>query len=86
MSDESKAVVRCDACPVLCRIRDGKAGACDRYANVAGVLTRLDPLLVAQRAKTLVPFLEGSEKWQGDIVSGADKFVTGVGAGPTPPD
>jgi hypothetical protein len=86
MSDETKAVVRCDACPVLCRIRDGKAGACDRYANVAGALTRLDPLLVAQRAKTLVPFLEGSEKWQGDIVSGADKFVTGVGAGTTYPD
>src|SRR3546814_18475517 len=37
------AVVRCDACPVLCRIQPGKAGACDRYANVEGVLTRVEP-------------------------------------------
>ena len=43
-------VVRCDACPVLCRIRPGKTGACDRYANVDGVLTRTDPLVLAQRA------------------------------------
>ena len=25
--------IRCDACPVMCYIADGKAGACDRYAN-----------------------------------------------------
>ena len=30
--------VRCDACPVLCIIRPGKWGACDRYANEAGQL------------------------------------------------
>ena len=28
--------IRCDACPVMCYIADGKAGACDRYANEAG--------------------------------------------------
>ncbi len=29
-------IVTCDACPVLCRIRLGKTGACDRYGNVGG--------------------------------------------------
>ena len=39
-------IVRCDACPVLCRIRPGRAGACDRYANEAGKLVRVDPLVL----------------------------------------
>ena len=43
--------VRCEACPVLCQISPGQLGACDRYGNVDGVLTRHDPLqLVARRA------------------------------------
>ena len=25
--------IRCDACPVMCYIADGRSGACDRYAN-----------------------------------------------------
>ena len=41
-------VIRCDACPVLCRIRTGQAGACDRYMNDAGRLKRVDALLVTQ--------------------------------------
>ena len=41
----------CNACPVLCNISDGRSGACDRYANVEGVLTRLDPLVLLQRAQ-----------------------------------
>ena len=40
----------CNACPVLCNISEGRSGACDRYANVQGVLTRLDPLVLVQRA------------------------------------
>ena len=40
----------CNACPVLCNISEGRSGACDRYANVAGILTRLDPLVLVQRA------------------------------------
>ena len=32
--------IRCDACPVMCYIADGKSGACDRYANDAGQLVR----------------------------------------------
>jgi hypothetical protein len=83
-------IVRCDACPVLCRIREGKTGACDRYANVGGVLTRTDPLLLAERAvgrnAPLVPFLEGSQNWAGEIAPRPPVFVTGVGAGTTYPD
>ena len=25
--------IRCDACPVMCFIAEGRIGACDRYAN-----------------------------------------------------
>ena len=41
-------IITCDACPVLCRIRAGRTGACDRYANIDGRLTRTDPLVVLQ--------------------------------------
>jgi hypothetical protein len=39
------AAIRCDACPVMCYIKPGLTGACDRYGNVEGVLTRTDPHL-----------------------------------------
>ena len=80
------AIIRCDACPVLCRIREGKVGACDRYANVGGTLTRVDPLLVTERAETLVPFLDGAEDWDGGVVARPERFVTGIGSGTTYPD
>jgi 6-hydroxynicotinate reductase len=83
---ETGSVVRCDACPVLCRIREGKAGACDRYANVEGRLVRVDPLVVTRRAETTVPFLEGAGEWDGALVRGPESFVTGIGAGTTYPD
>jgi hypothetical protein len=76
------AVVRCDACPVLCRIRTGQPGACDRYANVDGKLVRLDPLVVLQRSDKAVPFLDG-KPWQGNFIS---TMVTGIGATTTYPD
>ena len=38
--------VICNACPVVCQIAVGRSGACDRYANVDGVLTRVDPVLM----------------------------------------
>ena len=83
-------LVRCDACPVLCRIREGRAGACDRYANQGGELVRLDPLLVAQRTVdqdgAMVPFLQDAEGWDGTLVKGAESFVTGVGSTTTYPD
>jgi len=76
-------VIRCDACPVLCRIRKGQAGACDRYANHDGKLVRLDPLLVLERGGKAVPFLEPGKPWDGKLVA---PFVTGVGATTTYPD
>jgi 6-hydroxynicotinate reductase len=79
-------VVRCDACPVLCRIRPGKVGACDRYANDGGRLVRVDPLVVTRRAEQKVPFLEGGAEWDGELVRSGDSFVTGIGAGTTYPD
>src|SRR5690349_20743419 len=79
-------VVICDACPVLCRIRPGKTGACDRYANIAGILTRTDPMVLAQQViddkGALVPFLSSPE-WDGSLVAGAPTFVTGIGSGTT---
>ncbi len=80
-------IVTCDACPVLCRIREGRTGACDRYGNIDGVLTRMDPFVVAQRAGKngdLVPFRD--REWDGSLIQGADTFVTGVGSGTTYPD
>ena len=46
---EGEGIVRCDACPVLCRIRPGRSGACARYANENGQLVRTDPVLLMQR-------------------------------------
>jgi hypothetical protein len=81
-------VITCDACPVLCRIRDGKTGACDRYGNVGGTLTRMDPLLVTQKIAAkdgdMVAFAE--KEWDGALIPDAPTFVTGVGSGTTYPD
>jgi 6-hydroxynicotinate reductase len=83
-------VIRCDACPVLCYIKEGRTGACDRYGNRAGQLVRLDPHLVLDRAvsrgDSVVPFLDRSQDWDGNLVSGSEKFVTAIGAGTTYPD
>ena len=81
-------IVTCDACPVLCRIRPGKTGACDRYGNSDGKLTRLEPLVVLERALEqdgkLVPFL--GARWNGAMLRDGASFVTGIGAGTTYPD
>jgi len=81
-------IIICDACPVLCRIRPGRNGACDRYANQDGVLARLDPVLVTQAIADadgkLVPF--GASEWDGSLIPGAPTFVTGIGSGTTYPD
>jgi hypothetical protein len=82
--------IRCDACPVMCFISDGKSGACDRYANHGGELVRLDPLTIIQGTdQKLVPFMTTGDKnqsWDGDIIKGERPFVTAVGAGTTYPD
>ena len=67
--------IRCDACPVLCYIKDGMTGACDRYANQGGQLVRVDPMLVLDRTRATngeaVPFLERAPDWDGDVVGAA---------------
>ncbi len=84
-AEADAGIVRCDACPVLCRIRPGKSGACDRYANEAGRLVRVDPLvLLAHSEAPRVPFAQGEEGWNGSLGQGA--FVTGIGATTTYPD
>jgi hypothetical protein len=77
-------IVTCDACPVLCRIRPGKTGACDRYGNVDGRLTRMDPLTVLARTPESVRLLD--QDWDGNPIAARDVFVTGIGAGTTYPD
>ena len=74
--------VECNACPVLCQISDGRAGACDRYANQGGRLVRLDPVVLLRRTLAadanapLVPFahekaaLAGSES--GDVAANSE--------------
>jgi 6-hydroxynicotinate reductase len=82
--------IRCDACPVLCYIKPGRTGSCDRYGNADGQLVRLDPHVVLDRAVTrgdaVVPFLGKAHEWDGSLVSGEDTFVTAIGAGTTYPD
>src|SRR5260221_14744404 len=64
--------IRCDACPVLCYIKPGRTGACDRYANDNGQLVRIDPHVVLDRAlsrgDSVVPFLGRDRDWDGSIV------------------
>ena len=53
--------IACNACPVLCQISEGRSGACDRYANQAGTLVRVDPVILLHRSLStpdamLVPF------------------------------
>ncbi len=76
--------IRCDACPVMCYIAEGKVGACDRYANEDGKIIRCDPLVVLERSGDVTPFLGAS--WDGSLVPAGDRFVTAIGAGTTYPD
>jgi len=87
-ASEGEGIIRCDACPVLCRIRPGRAGACSRYANQDGVLVRTDPALALAKAvegqRPVVAF--AAEPWDGEMFDPSRAFVTGVGAGTTYPD
>jgi hypothetical protein len=81
--------IECNACPVLCQISDGRTGACDRWGNVGGVLTRVDPVVlfrtVTRAEGELTGFL-GEDELDGSIVRDAPVFVSGVGSGTTYPD
>ena len=82
--------IRCDACPVLCYIKDGMTGACDRYANQAGELVRVDPHILlrqaVERSGAVVPFLGTEAPWDGKLGASGSTFVTAIGAGTTYPD
>lgn len=81
--------IRCDACPVMCYMKDGAVGACDRYGNVGGELVRMEPHVLIDRTIQhgggLVPFANDRE-WGGDILQKSSTFVTAIGAGTTYPD
>ena len=81
-SDIAAGIIRCDACPVLCRIKPAMTGACDRYANHDGKLVRLDPIVVTERAldaeKPVVSFAESSADWDGDILATGENFSLGL--------
>ena len=91
MTDDA---IRCDACPVLCYIKPGRSGSCDRYGNQEGKLVRLDPHVVLDRSLTrgdsIVPFAghasEGGEDWDGSLLRNSETFITAIGAGTTYPD
>lgn len=76
--------VECNACPVLCQITEGRTGACDRWGNVGGALTRIDPVVLLRRIsddKSAPAEIAHNESPEGD-----ELFVTGVGSGTTYPD
>jgi len=81
--------IRCDACPVMCYIKPGLTGACDRYANMDGELVRVDPHVILHRTLeqggAVVPFSKTAD-WDGKLLPDAEAFVTAVGAGTTYPD
>jgi hypothetical protein len=85
-----EGIVRCHACPVLCRIRPGRAGACSRYANEDGRLVRTDPIVLTRRVAaeggSVRPFLDAAADWDGGLLPQEDAFITGIGAGTTYPD
>ena len=88
--NEKVDLIRCDACPVLCRIRPEKTGACDRYGNFDGKLVRMDPIVVAQKVLDkngeMVPFGTNADEWDGSLVGNVPSFVTGIGSTTTYPD
>lgn len=81
--------VECNACPVLCQITEGRTGACDRWGNVDGVLTRIDPVVLMRRladkngsGPAVIPGGADAEESSADT----DLFVSGVASGTTYPD
>jgi hypothetical protein len=84
--------IRCDACPVMCYIADGKSGACDRYANSEGKLIRIDvhrvlykadPAIAAEQTDQSEADTDGTD---GESPDKEQVFVTAIGAGTTYPD
>ena len=74
---KSKDGIRCDACPVLCLVKPNSFGACDRYTNIDGVLTRTDALVITQKPDAKVmKFLDSDGDWNGEVLNDAPiKFI-----------
>lgn len=70
--------LQCDACPIRCWIKEGFIGACQRYRNEAGRLSRVAPLHAFRQVAATV----------GDEPAEAIRrpLITGLGAGTTYPD
>jgi hypothetical protein len=81
--------IRCDACPVLCQISEGRTGACDRWGNFGGKLTRVDPVMLFKKVSAeggaVTGFLDQPD-WDGTVIGDQPVFVSGVGSGTTYPD
>ncbi|MCI2808231.1 6-hydroxynicotinate reductase [Eoetvoesiella caeni] len=85
--------VECNACPVLCQITEGRTGACDRWGNVDGVLTRVDPVVLMRRladkngsGPAVIPNGADAGESGADTGTDTDLFVSGVASGTTYPD
>jgi len=82
--------LRCDACPVMCYIAEGRTGACDRYGNFGGRIVRCDPVTILEHqieaGQPVVEFEKREGVWDGNPVTEKRRFVTGIGAGTTYPD
>jgi len=74
----SEGAIECDACPIQCWIQSGVVGACHRYRNQDGKLTRLTSLHAYADVKQIV----GSEPKAGI----RKPLITAIGAGTTYPD
>lgn len=68
----------CTACPIMCRIPEGAAGACLRYVNVKGVIERKGRVHTYEEVAELV-------KAGGDLPI-REPLLTGIGSGTTYPD
>lgn len=82
--------LRCDACPVMCYIAEGRTGACDRYGNFGNRIVRCDPVTILEHqieaGRPVVEFEKREGAWDGNPITEKRRFVTGIGAGTTYPD
>jgi len=80
MTETQQDKIRCDACPVLCYIREGLRGACDRYANEGGRLVSLVPgrMKVELFAESATKFFVTDVDAEIEFVADASGRVTGL--------